>query len=604
MGELLVIAFLGGLITRLSPCIVPVIPVVMAGGSTGTSKRRPYVIIAGLVVSFSLSVLFASSLLGFLHLPQDLLFWVGVALLGLLSVGLLIPKVGEVIERPFARLGASRYANEGGGFVLGLSLGLVFVPCAGPVLTAISVAAAHHHAGVSSLLVTLFYALGVTVPLLVLAVVAQRATSWSSLRRHLPAVRKVAGVILGVATLAIAFNWLGALQRDVPGYTSALEDHIESTDSACTQLQHLSGEHQNQFAAANAKLEGKKATCAATDQGNSQSGHLAAGATTPTTTAPHATPTSPQKRSVFMANKTNLPDLGRAPNFAGITAWFNTPGNTPLSLSELRGKVVLVDFWTYSCINCQRALPHVESWYNDYKNDGLVVVGVSAPEFAFEHVVSNVKSAAGNLGIDYPVAVDDNLATWDAYNNEYWPADYLIDPTGVVRAYNFGEGGYSSMEDNIRMLLAANGVTDLPPRTDVPDRTPTNDITPESYVGDERLNNEVGTAVVPNKAIVYHAPSTIPSNSLAFSGTWNVHDEEATAGSHATLDIQFTADDVYLVMSGQGNVGVSYNGKHLATVPISGIPKLYTLFSGNVLQTGELTLTVSPGVEAYDFTFG
>jgi len=608
MGELLVVAFLGGLITGLSPCIVPVIPVVMAGGSAGTSKWRPYVIIAGLVVSFSISVLFASSLLGFLHLPQDLLFWLGVALLGLLSVGLLIPRIGEVIERPFASLGASRYANEGGGFVLGLSLGLVFVPCAGPVLTAISVAAAHHHAGPSSLLVTLFYALGVTIPLLVLAVVAQRAaTSWSSLRSHLPTVRKVAGVVLGVATLAIAFNWLGALQRDVPGYTSALEDQIESTGSACTQLQHLSGEHQNQFAAANAHLEGKKATCAATDEGNSQSGHLVAGATTTTTTTTTTPPTGvtpAQKTPVFMANKTNLPNLGRAPNFTGITAWFNTPGNKPLSLSELRGKVVLIDFWTYSCINCQRALPHVEGWYNDYKKDGLVVVGVSAPEFAFEHVVSNVESAAGSLGIGYPVAVDDNLATWDAYNNEYWPAEYLIDPTGTVRAYDFGEGGYSSMENNIRMLLTANGVTDLPARTDVPDKTPTNDITPESYVGDERLGNAVGTAVVPNKPTVYHPPSTIPSNSLAFGGTWTVHNEEATAGSDATLGLQFTADDVYLVMSGEGTVGVSYNGKHLTTVPISGIPKLYTLFSGTVLQTGTLTLTMSPGVEAYDFTFG
>jgi cytochrome c biogenesis protein CcdA/thiol-disulfide isomerase/thioredoxin len=599
MGELLVVAFLGGLITGLSPCIVPVIPVVMAGGSAGTSKWRPYVIIAGLVVSFSLSVLFASSLLGFLHLPQDLLFWLGVALLGLLSVGLLIPKIGEVIERPFARLGASRYANQGGGFVLGLSLGLVFVPCAGPVLTAISVAAAHHHAGASSLLVTLFYALGVTIPLLVLAVVAQRATtSWSSLRSHLPTVRKVAGVVLGVATLAIAFNWLGALQRDVPGYTSALEDHVESTGSACTQLQHLSGEHQNQFAAANAHLEGEKATCAATDEGDSQSGHLTAGATTTTTTP------SPQKAPVFMASKTNLPNLGRAPNFTGITAWFNTPGNKPLTLSQLRGKVVLIDFWTYSCINCQRALPHVEGWYNDYKKDGLVVVGVSSPEFAFEHEVSNVVSAAGSLGIDYPVAVDDNLATWDAYNNEYWPAEYLIDPTGIVRAYDFGEGGYSSMENNVRMLLTANGVTDLPPRTDVPNKTPTNDLTPESYVGDDRLDNAVGTAVVPNKAIVYHPPSTIPANSLAFGGTWTEHTEEATAGSNATLGLQFTADDVYLVMSGDGTVGVSYNGKFLRTVTVSGIPKLYTLFSGSVLQNGTLTLTVSPGLEAYDFTFG
>jgi cytochrome c biogenesis protein CcdA/thiol-disulfide isomerase/thioredoxin len=605
MGELLVVAFLGGLITGLSPCIVPVIPVVMAGGSAGTSKWRPYVIIAGLVVSFSLSVLFASSLLGFLHLPQDLLFWLGVALLGLLSLGLLIPKLGELIERPFARIGASRYANHGGGFVLGLSLGLVFVPCAGPVLTAISVAAAHHHAGATSLLVTLFYAIGVTIPLLVLALVAQRATtSWSSLRNHLPTVRKVAGVVLGVATLAIAFNWLGALQRDVPGYTSALEDHIESTGSACTQLRQLSGEHQNQFAAANARLEGKKATCAATDAGNSQSGHLAAGATTTTTTAPTAIPTSPQKAPVFMADKTDLPALGRAPNFTGITAWFNTPGNKPLTLSELRGKVVLIDFWTYSCINCQRSLPHVEGWYNDYKKDGLVVVGVSAPEFAFEHVVSNVESAADTLGIDYPVAVDDNLATWDAYNNEYWPAEYLIDPTGIVRAYDFGEGGYSTMEDNIRMLLAANGVTDLPARTDVPDKTPTNEITSESYVGDDRLDNAVGTAVVPNKATVYHPPSTIPSNSLAFGGTWTVQSQEAKAGNDATLGLQFTADDVYLVMSGEGTIGVSYNGKQLKTVTVSGIPKLYTLFSGTVLQTGTLTLTFSPGLEAYDFTFG
>ncbi len=603
MAELLVVAFLGGLITGLSPCIVPIIPVVMAGGSTDANRARPYVIIAGVVASFSVSVLFASSLLSFLHLPEDLLFWLGVALLGALSVGLLVPKVGELIERPFARLGSTRYAQEGGGFVLGLSLGLVFVPCAGPVLTAISVAAAHHHVGFSSLLVTLFYALGVTVPLLVLAVVAQRATtSWTSLRSHLPAVRQVAGVVLGVTTLAIAFNWLGALQREVPGYTTALEDHIESTGSACTQLRQLSGEHENQFAAANAHLEGKKATCAATDQGNSQSGHLVAGTTTTTTPA---TGTSPQKAPVFMASKTDLPPLGRAPNFTGITAWFNTPGNQPLTLSQLRGKVVLVDFWTYSCINCQRSLPHVEGWYNDYKKDGLVVVGVSSPEFAFEHVVSNVESAAGSLGIDYPVAVDDNLATWDAYNNEYWPAEYLVDPTGVVRAYDFGEGGYGTMENNIRMLLTANGVAHLPPRTDVPDKTPTNEnITPESYVGYERLDNEVGTPVVQDKATVYHAPSTIASNTLAFGGTWTVHSEEATAGQDSTLGLEFSADDVYLVLSGAGTVGVSDNGRHVTTLTVGGVPKLYTLLSGDSLQTGVLTLNVSPGIEAYDFTFG
>ncbi len=366
----------------------------------------------------------------------------------------------------------------------------------------------------------------------------------------------------------------------------------------------LSGEHQNQFAAANARLEGKKATCSTTDAGQSQSGHLAAGTTT-TTTVPTSQTTSPQKPAVFMANKTNLPALGKAPNFVGITSWFNTPGNQALSLDQLRGKVVLIDFWTYSCINCQRSLPHVEGWYNDYKKDGFVVVGVSAPEFAFEHVVSNVKSAAAILGVDYPVAIDDNLDTWDAYNNEYWPAEYLIDPTGIVRAYDFGEGGYSQMESNIRMLLSANGVKDLPARTDVPDKTPTSDqITPESYVGYEELDNEVGTPVRHDQSRNYSAPSSIPANSLAFSGTWTVHSQEATAGANADLDLHFTADDVYLVIGGQGTVDVSENGRHLKTVDVSGIPKLYTLLSGTGLQSGVLQLSVSPGVQAYDFTFG
>ncbi len=610
MGELLAVAFVGGLITGLSPCIVPVIPVVVAGGATGSNSRRPVLVVTGLVVSFSLTVLFATTVLGILHLPGDLLFWLGIGLLGAVSLGLLIPGLGDLLERPFTRLGASRYASEGSGFVLGLSLGPVFTPCAGPVLTAISVAGQHGRVGPSALVVTLFYALGIALPLLVLAVVAQRAaTSWTSLRRHLPAVRRAAGVLLGAATLALAFNWLGVLQRDVPGYTTALEDHIESTGSACARLRQVSGEHQNQFAAANARLEGKTATCSVTDAGNAESGRLASGASTRRRSTGSGTTTgstiAQRTTNTFTASKTDLPALGRAPDFTGITAWFNTPGDRPLRMSELRGKVVLVDFWTYSCINCQRALPHVEAWYNDYKKDGFVVVGVSSPEFAFEHVVSNVEHAAGNLGVDYPVAVDDGLATWDAYNNEYWPADYLIDPTGVVRAYDFGEGGYGRMESDIRMLLSANGVGDLPARTDVPDRTPTSHgITPESYLGYDRLDNEVGSSVAPDKAKVYQAPSSISPNSLAFDGTWTVHGEEATAGPGATLVLQFTADDVYLVMGGQGTVGVSLDGRHTGAVRVGGIPKLYTLLSGISLQTGTLTLSVPPGVEAYDFTFG
>jgi len=564
--ELLIVALLGGFITGVSPCIVPVLPVVVSGGSTGTSKSRPYLIIAGLVVSFSIAELFGVAVLSALGLPLNLLSWLGIAALLILAVGLMVPALGQWIERPFNRLGASRYADQGGGFVLGLSLGLVFVPCAGPVLAAISVAAAHHRFSASSFLVTLFYAVGAALPLLFFAVLAQRAaTGWQKLRTHLPVVRRVAGAVLAITALAIAFGVLDPLQTAVPGYTSALENHIEGSKSISKQLQSLSGEHANTFAAAQSAAAKPKAKVKAA----------------------------------------SLPDLGKAPNFTGIVAWLNTPGDMPLTLAELKGKIVLVDFWTYSCINCQRSLPHVEAWYKDYKADGLVVVGVHTPEFAFEHVVSNVSSAAGNLGVVYPIAVDSNYGTWDAYNNQYWPAEYLIDQTGQVRAYDFGEGDYSTMETHIRQLLTANGAANLPPATDVADKTPTsNQITPESYLGYNELQYYVGTTVVDDKAIVYTPPATIPSNELAFAGTWNNHMQEATAVANAQILLNFTADDVYLVMGGTGTVGVSENGHALASVTVSGIPKLYTLFSAAHLTTGQLTLSFAPGVEAYDFTFG
>ena len=563
MGELLVIAFLGGLITGLSPCIVPVLPVVVAGGSAGTSRARPYLIIAGLVVSFSLAVLVGSTVLSALGLPQNFLMWLGIGLLLALAVGLMIPKVGELIERPFNRLGSTRYADSGGGFVLGLSLGLVFVPCAGPVLAAISAAAGNHRVDASTFFVTIFDAAGATLPLLVFAVLAQRAaTGWKKVREHLPVLRRVAGAVLAVTTLAIAFGVLDPLQRAVPGYTSALENRIESNTAIANQLHALSGEKANTLAQKQA---------AAAKVGTS-----------------------------------SLPRLAKAPNFTGIVTWLNTPGDQPLSLAQLKGKVVLIDFWTYSCINCQRSLPHVESWYNEYKKDGLVVVGVHTPEFAFEHVVSNVRSEAGKLGVDYPIAVDNNYGTWDAYSNQYWPAEYLIDPSGEVRAYDFGEGGYGTMESNIRQLLTANGATHLLPPTDVADKTPTNQTTQETYLGYSESNPQyfVGTALDYNKAVDYHSPSSIPLNDLAFSGTWTDRSQQATAGANAALSLHFTADDVYLVLGGSGSVDVSYNGRHLSTVKVSGIPTLYTLFSGQALQTGQLGLQVTPGVQAYDFTFG
>jgi thiol-disulfide isomerase/thioredoxin len=299
-------------------------------------------------------------------------------------------------------------------------------------------------------------------------------------------------------------------------------------------------------------------------------------------------------------------NCGPAPDFKGITAWLNTPGGRPLSISELHGKVVLVDFWTYSCINCQRSLPHVEAWYQEYARYGLVVVGVHTPEFAFEHVVSNVRAEVAALGVSYPVAVDDNYDTWNAYDNEYWPADYLIDASGDVRHVHFGEGDYATTEQLIRqLLLAASPGLRLPPPTDVPDLTPTGELSPETYVGYQRAEYlDPPGEIVPGQAAAYRFPSSLPLGALGLSGTWTDNAQEATAGPGAEMELGFLARDVYLVLGGTGTLDVSVNGQPVQVISVSGVPRLYTLYRAGPVTTGTLLLRASPGVQAYDFTFG
>ncbi|HLN16395.1 MAG TPA: cytochrome c biogenesis protein CcdA [Acidimicrobiales bacterium] len=558
---LLGVALVAGFVTGISPCILPVLPVVVAGGATGESKRRPYLIIAGLVASFSFFTLLGGSLLSLLHLPQDFLNDAGIAILILLAIGLIIPWVGEQLEKPFAHLGSNRQISSANGFVLGVGLGLVAAPCAGPIFTAVTFAANHHRVGFQIALITLAFAVGMGVPLLVLALLARRAsTGWKVMREHAAAVRQISGVLLLVIAVAIAFNWTGPLATHVPGYTNAIENGVGGA-SVTTRLDQLTGEHPNQFAAAQARA------------------------------------------SREVANG-GLPDLGRAPNFTGITTWLNTPGDQPLTLAGLRGKVVLVDFWTYSCINCQRTLPHVEAWYRDYRHDGFVVVGVHTPEFPFEHVVSNVAYAVHQYGVQYPVAIDNDYDTWSAYGNNYWPAEYLIDQNGIVRRTDFAEGGYSQTEQDIRALLLAAGAKHLPPATDVPNRTPTDVQSPETYLGTERLQYYVGSAIVPGKPARYQFAPSLPPAAVSFSGTWTFDQWEATAGSSAKLELSFAARDVYLVLGGHGRVQVAVDGRPTEVVQVAGVPDLYTVVAAPAAESGILELSMSPGVQAYDFTFG
>ena len=300
----------------------------------------------------------------------------------------------------------------------------------------------------------------------------------------------------------------------------------------------------------------------------------------------------------------SLPDYGPAPNFADVTKWLNTPDGAALNLSQLRGKVVLIDFWTYSCINCLRSLPHVEAWYSRYHSDGFDVIGVHTPEFDFEHVAGNVESAISRLGVKYPVAMDNDYGTWNAWGNNSWPAEYLIDATGHVRYGSIGEGDYGTTEGAIRALLAEDGGK-LPPPTSVPDRTPQQASTPESYLGYERLARYDGTPITKNAPATYsYASGSLAASHLTYTGQWTVQDLQIVAGQAAALRINVNASDVYLVMSGSGTVTATLNGKPLATQHVSGVPALYTILSANSPQHGVLQLSMSPGVTAYDFTFG
>jgi cytochrome c biogenesis protein CcdA/thiol-disulfide isomerase/thioredoxin len=562
MISLLLVGLLAGLITGISPCILPVLPIVLVAGATGTapsSRRwRSVAVVGGLVASFSFITLLGTTVLSALGLPQDLLRDAGLVLLGLFGLGLLVPAIAEILERPFLRLHAPQPATSRGGFVLGLGLGAVFVPCAGPVLAAITVIGATHQLSFSGLLLTVAFAVGSGVPLLAVALAGDAVIDRvRALRDRARGMRIAGGAVLVVMTLAIALNLTDGLQQDVPGYTSALQSSLEGGKSVQSQLQSLT-----------------------------RGGGAALMSCTTSAT---------------------LADCFPAPDFHGISAWLNTPGGAPLTIKSLRGKVVLVDFWTYSCINCQRSLPHVEAWYQRYQSDGLIVVGVHTPEFAFEHVVSNVQSAVQQFGITYPVAVDNDYSTWNAYGNEYWPADYLIDASGEVRYESFGEGQYGVTESAIRELLQdAHPALKLPPATGVPDLTPTATeiISPETYLGYTRLQYLAGATPVQDAPATYAFPSSISLGEYGLSGTWTIGSEQSTAGADARLELDFQADDVYLVLGGSGTLSLTLNGKALPAIDVTGIPRLYTLVSGQSDAAGLLVLSASPGVEAYDFTFG
>ena len=573
MLSLALIGLLGGLITGISPCILPVLPVVFFSGtqSSGTQSAddgavavktkpevgRPYRVIGGLVLSFSLVTLVGSALLSLLHLPQDAIRWIALAALVAIGLGLIFPRFEQLLERPFARIPQKQITTRAGGFGLGLALGVLYVPCAGPVLAAIVVAGATANIGLPVVVLTVAFALGTAVPLLFFALAGQRVTQRiSAFRRHQRQIRITAGIVTLLLAVALVFNLPAVLQRAIPDYTSSLQNKVGGDE----QLQQ--------------KLGGIV---------NDQNKGLA-----------NCTSGSEQ-----------LQNCGPAPDLRGINAWLNTPDDKPIDLKALRGKVVLIDFWAYSCINCQRAIPHVEGWYKAYQDHGFEVIGMHTPEYAFEKVTGNVKKGAADIGITYPIALDNSYSTWTNYRNKYWPAEYLIDASGVVRHVSFGEGDYDITEKLIRQLIstARPGVR-LPPAVDAPDTTPAGGLTPETYFGVGKMVNYAGGGVYDKGQANLTFPAALPNDTFALQGPWTLDYQGATADSDSSsIKLNYHAKNVYLVVGGTGNLTVTRDGK-TTTVPVSGPPTSRQIVGGKDVARGLLDVRLDKGLQAFSFTYG
>jgi len=559
MHTIALIGFLGGLITGISPCILPVLPVVFFSGAGGSSAARPYLVIAGLACSFSVVTLAGSALLSALHLPQDAIRWAALVTLTVIGLGLIFPPLQHLIERPFARIPQRQIGLNtlsASGFGLGLTLGALYVPCAGPVLAAIVVAGGTASVGVATLVLTATFAVGTALPLLAFALagrrVAQRVTAF---RRRRRAIQVVGGITMIVLAVALVFNLPAMLQRAVPDYTAAMQKGIGAND--IRHKLNLGGS------------AGQLADCA---EGSDQ-----------------------------------LQQCGPAPAIKGIAQWLNTPGGAPIDLASLRGKVVLIDFWAYSCINCQRAIGHVVDWYNRYK-DGFVVVGVHTPEYAFERVTGNVASGAAALHITYPIALDNDYATWNNYQNLYWPGEYLIDASGAVRHTKFGEGDYDGTEKLIRQLLvAADPDIRLPPPVNSVDTTPRTRLTPETYLGVGKTGNYGGGGDYRVGTATFGYPAKLTDDKFALHGRWALDDQGATADSNdSAIRLNYTAKDVYAVVAGTGTITVTRDQK-TTTTSISGAPTLHQIVGNNIgasAHRDQLDMRVSKGLQVFSFTFG
>ncbi|WP_353086810.1 cytochrome c biogenesis protein DipZ [Stenotrophomonas sp.] len=584
---LLVLAYLGGVLTILSPCILPVLPFVFAR-SDRPFLRSGLPLLIGMALMFAVVASLAAVSSQWVAQANQIGRWIALVVMAVFALALLWPALADRLLSPFQRLGARLSASAdaasdagrggvGTSLLIGIATGLLWAPCAGPILGLILTGAALQGASVGTSGLLLAYALGAATSLALAIWIGGRV--FAALKRRLGVgewVRRGLGIAALLAVVAIAMGWdTGVLTRLSTVSTAKLEQGLLDVLPA---QEPVAGAAMMRAAA--------------------------------------STPGQP------------LPVEGTLPSLAGATGWLNSP---PLDAPALRGKVVLVDFWTYSCINCLRAMPYVREWAERYRDHGLVVIGVHAPEFAFERNLANVQRAVKDLKVTYPVAIDNDFAIWRGFNNKYWPAHYFIDAQGQIRAHHFGEGNYAQSEQIIRQLLREAGNT--LPGDDAPVAMTLDGVarqadmdnlkSPETYLGHARAENFASPGGQrQDQPADYTVPATLQHNQWALAGRWTVGNEDArleTGGGR--IAFRFHARDLHLVLApGEDGKPVRFRVRIDGQAPGAAAGgditadgdgrvdenRLYQLIrqSGTVQERTFEIEFLDPGVHAYAFTFG
>ncbi len=522
MFILIAFAFLAGFVTIASPCILPVLPLILTSsvGGKEIGKARPIGVVIGFVASFTFFTLFLTTIVRAAGISADILRNSSVFIIAGFGLTLIVPQFKDLVEKLFSLL--SRFAPApsaqsglGGGVLIGLSLGLLWTPCVGPILASVISLALIGTVTFDAFLITFAYSLGTAIPMLAVMIGGR------SMMNRIPFLaRNTARIqqLFGVLMIITAFAIYGGVDRTFQTY---ILNTFPQYGTGLTQLENVDS----------VKRELSRLNTGSTDEDTG--------------------------RTMFELTGEQVP----APELVPGGTWHNSPA---LTLASLRGKVVLIDFWTYTCINCQRTLPYLKKWHTLYKDKGLVIIGVHAPEFEFEKSEQNVAKAIDDFGLAYPVVQDNDFATWRAYNNRYWPAKYLIDKDGSIRYTHFGEGAYDETERNIQDLLKETGMTGLPASINN-DSYEIFSRTPETYLGYNRIANFASIDEIKfNTQAVYEAPATLPDNTMAFAGAWTVMPEYANPAKGASLRYNFEAKEVFLVMrpkQGSAKVKVTVDGK-------------------------------------------